>query len=245
MYSGGQAPFSYSPSIPAEFAHYDFEMLIRDSSNQLLSVLCTQDVVAGDILVIQGQSNAVARRNTTSYANPTPTPAPGTNDGISDSYASPFIRTVGIESDWPPASTASAAWMVATGDGVFGIDTLSDIGQWGLVMANQIMASNNVPLAVFNGGFGGQLISFFQRNDAMHDDVATNYGRLLRRLQRAGVAGAVRTILFYQGEADANDGAAHQAGFTALRSDWLEDYPSIERLYVFQMREGHAVGRQI
>ena len=236
-YSGGHAPFSFTPQIPAEFAHYDFELLIRDSSNQLLSVLRTQDVVAGDILVIQGQSNALAKRNTTSSSNPTPTPAPGTNDGISDSYASPFIRTVGIESDWPTSSTASASWMVASGDGVFGIDSRGAIGQWGLVMANQIMMSNNVPLAVFNGAFGGQLISFFQRNDAMHDDVSTNYGRLLRRLQRAGVAGAVRTILFYQGESDANNGSSHQAGFTALRSDWLEDYPSIEKLYVVQVRE--------
>ena len=125
-YSGGHALFSFMPQIPAEFAHYDFELLIRDSSNQLLSVVHTQDVVAGDILVIQGQSNAVAKRNTTSSQNPTPTPAPGTNDGISDSYASPFIRTVGIESDWAPASTASASWMVATGDGVFGIDSLGD-----------------------------------------------------------------------------------------------------------------------
>ena len=104
-------------------------------------------------------------------------------------------------------------------------------------MANQIMTSNNVPLAVFNGALGGQLISFFQRNDALHNDVSTNYGRLLRRLQRAGVAGAVRSILFYQGESDANNGASHQAGFTALRSDWLEDYPSLEKLYVFQVRE--------
>src|SRR6185295_8921835 len=102
----------------------------------LLSVVRTQDVVVGDILVIQGQSNALAKRNTTSSQNPTPTPAPGTNDGISDSYASPFIRTVGIESDWAPASTASASWMVATGDGVFGIDSRGAIGQWGLVMAN-------------------------------------------------------------------------------------------------------------
>ena len=69
-------------------------------------------------------------------------------------------------------------------------------------MANQIMTANNVPLAIFNAAFGGQLISFFQRNDALHDDISTNYGRLLRRLQRAGVAGSVRTILFYQGESD-------------------------------------------
>ena len=225
-YSSGSAPFSFSPTIPAELAHYDIELLLRDGSNQLFSVQRAQDIVAGDVIVIQGQSNALAK----------------TISGSASAYASPFIRTAGIESDWPPASTASAAWMVAIGDGVLGNDTQNDIGQWGLVMANQIMTTNNVPLAVFNGAFGGQPISFFQRNDAMHNDIATNYGRLLSRLQRAGIAGAVRTILFYQGESDHNDGATHQAGFTALRSDWLQDYPSLEKLYVFQVRETNSSG---
>ena len=41
--------------------------------------------------------------------------------------------------------------MVAKGDGALAIDVVSAIGQWGLVMANQIMTTNNVPLAVFNG----------------------------------------------------------------------------------------------
>jgi hypothetical protein len=48
----------------------------------------------------------------------------------------------------------------------------------------------------------------------------------------------VRTILYYQGESDAGAGAAWQSGFTALRSDWLQDYPSLEGIYVFQVREG-------
>ena len=209
-YSGGSAPFSFSPTIPAELAHYDIELLLRDGADQLFSVQRAQDVVAGDVIVIQGQSNALAK----------------TISGSASAYASPFIRTMGIESDWPPASTASGAWMVATGDGVLGTDTPTDIGQWGLVMANQIMTTNNVPLAVFNGAFGGQPISFFQRNNALHDDIATNYGRLLRRLQRARVAGSVRTLLYYQGESDGGNAAVWQAGYTALHSAWLEDYPS-------------------
>ena len=81
------------PQIPAELAHYDFELLIRDNSNQLLTVWRTQDVVAGDVLVIQGQSNAVAKNsNIPTYPN-----------DISAAYASPFIRTLGIESGLAPA----------------------------------------------------------------------------------------------------------------------------------------------
>ena len=81
---------------------------------------------------------------------------------------------------------------------------------------------------------------FFQRNDALHTDLTTNYGRLLDRLQRAGVAGAVRGS-FLPGRSDNNDGAHHEAGFTALHSDWLEDYASLEHIYVFQLRDGDYV----
>ena len=73
----------------------------------------------------------------------------------------------------------------------------------------------------------------------MHNDILTNYGRLLFRMQRGGFVGALRSILFYQGEADNGDGAQYQANFTAIRSAWLQDYPSIERLYVFQERESN------
>ena len=105
-------------------------------------------------------------------------------------------------------------------------------------MANQIMTANNIPVAVINGAFGGQPISFFQRNDATPHRHLHKLRQASPRLQRAGLAGGVRTILFYQGESDNGAGATWQAGFTALRSDWLQDYPSIERLYVFQVREG-------
>jgi hypothetical protein len=221
VYSGGVAPFSFSPTITAELAHYDVELLLQNNANQLISVQRTNDIVAGDVIVIQGQSNAIAKEIT----------------GSSAAYLNPFVRTIGLESFWPPASTAFGSWMIATGDGALNEEDPGVIGQWGLVMANQIATANNVPVAVINGGFGGSPITFFSRNDALHTDITTNYGRLLQRLQRGGLAGAVRTILFYQGESDDNDGPGWQAGYEALHADWLEDYPSIEKFYVFQVRE--------
>ena len=221
-YSGGSAPFSFSPTIPAELAHYDIELLLRDGSNQLFSVQRAQDVVAGDVIVIQGQSNALAK----------------TISGSASAYASPFIRTVGIESDWPPASTASAAWMVAIGDGVLGNDTLTDIGQWGLVMANQIMTTNNVPLAVFNGAFGGQPISFFQRNDALHNDISTNYGRLLQPPAKSRSRGRRSHDLVLSGRercerrCDVIRRASPRSVLTGSKTIHRS-----RRLYVFQVRE--------
>ncbi len=228
-YSGGQASFSFNPTIQAELAHYDIELLLRDNSNQLISVRKAQDVVAGDVYIIQGQSNAVAKNVSSAPSD------------VAGSYANPFVRTFGIESWEPPASQAMTSWIPATGDGVIGNDDIGDAGQWGLVLGNQLMTANSIPVAMIVGAQGGQPISFFQRNDANHTDLSTNYGRVLTRLQKAGVAGGIRAILFYQGESDNDDGATHQAGFTALRSDWLEDYPSVQHIYVFQLRKGSFV----
>jgi hypothetical protein len=85
-------------------------------------------------------------------------------------------------------------------------------------MGNLLINANSIPVAILNGGYGGAPSSFFLRNDAAHNDLLTNYGRLLFRMQKGGLVGALRSILFYQGEADNGQGAQYQANFTAIRS---------------------------
>jgi hypothetical protein len=81
-------------------------------------------------------------------------------------------------------------------------------------------------------------IAHFQRNDRDPTDPDTNYGRLLTRARNAGVASAVRAILWYQGESDGSQAQVHRDGFLALKADWAEDITGIERLYVTQLRAG-------
>ncbi len=228
-YSGGTAPFSFTTTITAELAEYDFELLFRNGAAQDFSVRRTTNIVAGDVFIIEGQSNA------------TTIPVSGNADG----YNSPFIRTFGLGTADTDGVLTYQSWFVANGNGSSGIgslDSVGGIGQWGMVLGNRLMSTNNVPIAILNGGNGGQPISFFQRNDSNPTDILTNYGRLLYRVQKGGLSGSVRSILYYQGESDMGQAAQYQAGFTALRSDWLQDYPSIERLYVFQIRETNPLG---
>src|SRR5258707_1473964 len=105
-------------------------------------------------------------------------------------------------------------------------------------MAGVLAWERGVPIAVLNGSLGGEPIEFFARNDASHEDPATNYGLLLERTRRGGLAGAVRAIFFYQGESDVDRVAQHVAGFTALHAAWRQDYPNVERVYVVQVRAG-------
>ena len=75
-YTGGQAPFSFAPTIPAELASYDFELLVRNEEGEV-SVSRATNIVAGDVFIIQGQSNATALE----YG------------GSAEAYESPFVRT--------------------------------------------------------------------------------------------------------------------------------------------------------
>ena len=228
-YTGGTAPFSFTTTIAAELAEYDVELLLRNGAGQEFSVRRTTNIVAGDVFIIQGQSNA------------TTIPV----SGNADAYISPFVRTFDLGTADTDGMLTYQSWYVANGGGSSGmgsLDAVGGVGQWGMVMGNLLMTANNVPVAILNGGNGGQPISFFQRNDSNPSDILTNYGRLLYRLQKGGLDGAVRAILYYQGESDMGQATQYQAAFTALRSDWLQDYPSLEKLYVFQVRETNPLG---
>jgi hypothetical protein len=99
-----------------------------------------------------------------------------------------------------------------------------------------------VPVALINGAVGGTVIQAHQRDDADPENLNTIYGRLLYRAREAGVDLNARAMLWHQGESDgANDPVVYFDRFTALRDDWLEDYPSLEQLFVFQIRKGCAV----
>ena len=219
-YANGLKAFCFGPVIPAELAIM-ISSYCAQYSNQLFSVQRAQTLSPAISLSYRDSPTRSRKRIPV---------VPGVRQS--------FIRTVGFESDLASRRTSGRRLDDCGRRRHAGRDTIGDIGQVGAVMANQIMTSNNIPVAVTNAALGGQPIDFFLRNDSNHADLLTNYGRLLSRLQKAGIAGAVRTILFYQGESDKNDAAHHQTGFNALRSDWLEDYPSLEKLYLFQLARG-------
>jgi len=211
-------PFDIEVEIPAELASFDFDIYLAAGDSRVL-VQEVDDVVSGDVLIIQGQSNAVANM----YS------------GDANANQGPFLRSFGTQSEDPTASAADSDWHLADGNTIGGPGS---VGQWGLRMARLLIDAYQVPVAILNGARGGMPISYFQRNDADPTDIATNYGRLLARARRSGVDLGVRAILFYQGESDGADADGHRDGFVAVYEDWLEDFPTVERVYVTQVRNG-------
>lgn len=217
-FTATSSPFRFSPRITAGLFEYTFTLTASGPGGTQVVDQRT-GIVAGDVFVIQGQSNAEAL----AYK------------GSASAESSPFIRSFGDYTANPSTSTADRNWHTASGDAGPGF-----IGQWGIRMARRIVDAQKVPVAVFNGAHGGKPIGFFQRDDVDPGNPATNYGRLRQRLQAAGVMEKVKAVLWYQGESDFDDAAGHRTGFTSLLQDWRADVgtsiPGGTKYYTTQVR---------
>ena len=210
--------FAVDVPVPSRLTAYTVRLSLV-AGDQAVEVARVDDLVAGDIYLVNGQSNAAA--------NP--------QSGASNENQGPFVRSFGTRTDAGDVADADRVWRLADGDGGGGP---ASVGQWAVRMGAQLSTTERTPVGILNGARGGMPIEHFQRNDADHADLTTNYGRLLRRTQNAGIDQSVRGILWYQGEADGTDFQKHLDGFLALKADWSEDYPSVERIYVSQIRLG-------
>jgi PKD repeat protein len=211
-------PFAVTAQIEAALASHTVEVRLVAPASET-PIATTTDVVAGDVLLVQGQSNAVATMSS----------------GDANVDQGPFVRSFGTRIEDAAATAADLSWRLAEGNATEGPGA---VGQWSLRMARLLSDAHGVPVAVINGARGGRPIAYFQRNDADPTDLTTNYGRLLFRARAAGVADDARAILYYQGESDGADAAGHRAGLEALVEDWRADFASIERVYVTQVRPG-------
>jgi Leucine-rich repeat (LRR) protein len=216
-FNGTTAQFAIHYGIKSELALYKFET--SGISGATETPLRTADsVVCGDVFIIQGQSNAEAH----SFS------------GSASANQSPYIRVFGYS-----LGATDTLWRIGQGDG--DQSTPGNTGQWGLRMARLIVDNEKMPVAIFNGCRSGMAISFFARDNATPANTGTNYGLLLNRLKKAGLAAQVYVLFWFQGEQNANDGTttnAYKSAFTTLRTGWLSDFPNIKKFYVIQIGSG-------
>ena len=214
------ADFQFNLELPAELANYDFELLVHSENNRQTLLASAESVVAGDVFVINGQSNAAAGIYSIS-------------DG-STSDASEFIRSYG---GWGSDSwNDNDDWHVVRAECRPLSQPLACVGRMGLRFAADLLANTQIPVAVINQARGGQSIDYFEANVNDINDLSTNYGQLLTRLENGGVADNIRALLWYQGESDRTDNKAHFEQFPVLFDQWQIQYPSVQQYYVFQIR---------
>ncbi|GAB3881079.1 hypothetical protein GCM10028825_01650 [Spirosoma agri] len=221
-YTADTAPFSLSATISAERAEYGVKVfLYRSGASDSVLVADRQNIVAGDVYLLSGQSNAASYQPTYTYQNE-------------------YIRTVGIYTnntnydDYNPADTL---W------GPCGQTGYTSAGVWGTELARQLIETYGIPICVINGSAGGASVEHLNiRNAANPMDLTTNHGKMLYRVTKGGLKGAVKAYFFRQGENETSGNApAWPTNFEKLYQNVQLDYPEISRFYLFQINllSGH------
>ncbi|MFM9824655.1 T9SS type A sorting domain-containing protein [Flavobacterium sp.] len=223
-YIDSKALFAFNISIKAELANFSFKIYGYKSSNNLYVLDKTiSNVVAGDTYIIQGQSNAVASKMF----------------GSANAYKSDFIRVYANGTPYVNSLLANDAWYIADGDVV--TTSNGNSGQWGLKLARLLVDNLGIPIAIFNGANGAQVITFFKAPQDYKTSQNSNYGRLYYRLKKTGLENSVRAFFWSQGEANSGTNYIsiqnYKSAFKSIQDSYLKDYPNIEKFYIFQTKD--------
>lgn len=218
-------------SVPVKLAATSFTLMATTSSGNSVLVVKAIDVVAGDVFVVEGQSNALATKH------------PEQDKIVALDAASPWIRTVGGTWEFTAQSDADHAWYVAKGGGV--LDGSGTIGKWPLRMARDFVDELQVPIAVINGARGSEAIAYFLPDYVQAGDTGNNYQRLLSRLRAYDLTSSVRAVFFYQGENDAARGSPTATAWSSTFSQqllphWNSVFENLSNVYVTQIRGCNA-----
>ena len=226
-YITGIAKFDFEFTIVAEKFNYDIEVHGVKGADMTLEY-SVNSIVAGDVFIIQGQSNAESRKR----------------DGDSTTNIdSEFIRVYANGTEIANNLSSNDEWYIGQGDG--GRKTDGNTGQYGLKLASLINENQGIPIAIFNGGHGPKNISFFLRDENNKYSLDSNYGRMYHRLQQTGLLSNVRAIIWAQGEEDGSINTTesnYMSRFSSLHAAWLDDFPKIEHTFIFQTNNGCGVG---
>ena len=221
-YGTSGAAFALNASLDAGLYHYDLTVALLAGGVREV-VARVDDLACGDTLLINGQSNATAP----DYWD----------EGLGNQSKSEWIRSFGSSIN-NTAVGFDRNWGVA--DGELGYEHCA-VGSWGLRAAELLVQQEQVPIGLINGSEGGTAIIQHLRDDAYPASKVSIYGRLLFRARRAGLAETARAMIWYQGESDGEAVAEYAASFQLLYDAWHEDYPALEKVYVFQIRKGCGV----
>jgi hypothetical protein len=204
-YTGTNAPFSLTSKIKAELAEYAFEVYACKSATDSTLIVRRDDVVAGDFYLIYGQSNAVAWE-------------------VDYTYRNEYCRTYGFNG-------GGNGWGLSN-------DLSPRVGIFGIEFQRRVAEKYQIPTCVMNGAMAGaSILDLTGRNPNNHADASTGYGIMLNYAQQTGLLPALKGIFYWQGEAEAasNDPSVWAPRFDKLMSQLQEDYPMIEKMYVFQL----------
>ena len=227
--------YALSVSLKAGLIAYRTEFGIKRGAVETI-LEKANDLVCGDVFIIQGQSNAEA----------------WTDERIVHPYRSPWLRSFGT-----PSTNKDRARDTVWGNALSFNGGKNhhhfQIGYWGVELGKLLIKQHKVPVCIINGAQGGTRVDQHQRNESNPTDVTTIYGRLLWRLQQAKLTHGVRAVLWHQGENDQGESGAtgtfgwvnYHDYFIRMTAAWKQDYPNINHYYIHQIWPGACGSRSI
>jgi hypothetical protein len=205
------APFAFETEIKAELAEYGFSVYLFNGKD---SVFVKQEnrIVCGDVIIVYGQSNALA-------------------DDVTElerySGDNKFGRTV-----YEFLDSGDYQWLPTEKYNYW------SAGLLGLEVQKQLIDKYRVPIAILNSAIGNKSIDeLMARDENNHANPSFYYGRMVKKAKTLGYAKNVKAIIWRQGEWEAYDAAYkndYAKKFEMLRKQFLEDFPSIKKIYTFQ-----------
>lgn len=230
VYSSGSANFELIDSIRAEQSLYTYIIWCKQGS--FLAYLAeSADLTAGDVYIIDGQSNAHCAIGWFYWQNP-------------------YLRSFGVQTsneNFDPYDPADTSWGLANGNNwnaaYVSFTGPYMTGVWGMEVQLQLLNHFGIPVCVINGATGGSTIEQHARSDSNAEDLKSIYGKLLYRVEKARCQNYIKAILWDQGEF--NTASNYYQNFKRLYQDWQQDFPPMigqvpgsRKTYVFQVRPG-------
>lgn len=215
-FTGNVANFSFTHTIKAELANYNFKLYAIKGTDSLI-VTSRDNIVAGDTYLINGQSNAASWGVSNNFPN--------------SDYRNDFCRTFGQTKGGNSFITESdTTWALSNNGKPY-------VGVWGIELQKLIVEKYGIPVCFINEAISGSSIFEHTNRDAINPSNISNvYGRLLYRAKKSGHFDNLKGFFFWQGEAEAIDKPnVWKPEFEKLYNFWKTDYPSLGKFYIFQI----------
>lgn len=218
-FAGGIANFNQKIELDAGKYFYTITYSLTGSSTYSQTV---NSIMVGDVYLIQGQSNAAAG----DYGLPSI---------YNTNYNDTFIRSFGNSNPNSYFAQTDTNWHKINATGFYNSGC---VGEWGAVMAKNLLDSFNIPICLINGAVGGTSISQHMPTFGNSLNLNSIYGRLLYRTQKAQLQNNITGIIYYQGESDGANAKLHDSLFKIINTNWNKDFKGFKKLYVVQVRGG-------